>query len=1033
MNNLKIKAKNLINKFKESDNKFLSYVKHPLLTRKNTVISFLLIVLTVICIVFFSSLDRGGFYNYSTDDILQNYPFMESFVEDLKSGNLHLFDRNMLVGQSQAANAFYIPIDIFTFLVVVLSFFMNIEIAYSLINMLVPVCGALILMKVFFNKNYKNKTVFIGALIFVYGGMSQAYMVWPTFNELSFYAPLAMLVAETFLKDKKKWYLVPLFGLAVVLYNFYFAYMIFAFFMIYMFMMLFVSGKVDAVGKKGFYKNGEFWFYLVSSLCLLILGLGMGMTTFLPSMLYQLTETAPKSTDTFSLWKFPRTGHYFTIFIDLFFPSDPHNLMLGQAGDYVREHISLYMTTYGFVFLLYFFTKKGKQNRKLQFFILLFNILALFPLTSIILSAHTNAYVRWFFILYLINFSGMMKGLDMDSGQMKVKPVPFVLMEIVLLIGTAAFLIVLFGNIYAAHWLTSESNYSHQIAYGQFSGYGSTYNDLLPGFNLSIHLKPDDELYLPMMIVGIVVTLLYAAQLFLFKFKNLYKIMYIYLALELIGSAVAIFSYIPAVNKYYLDDKAYLEHAGTELEDNSNYDKDSVFKVVFDDTSTRSRSNSSKMEPNFNQGAFFHSFYDASLDDFLKDVTNNTQNWSKRESGIYNPIGNYLFNNKYMITNKGYSESDKPYDQEIYMNEAIFKKVYESPAKFKFRINEYYEVTDMPSAIVYDSYFNAKANYGFSSTETIQNMSNLLEHAYFSYDKEEEKSVNPFSSFFNKDESDDNLDKEPTTYSSSQLDLFDEYNLINDSSISNYIYSTYISNTEKDVKFGTSNHSYNVYNFDSESDSFKNTVLANENMYIYIGDKTRTASWEELFVVDTDGNVHNMFYNNLFREPGSTWIPDKLYIKIQDNRTPFVKASFYSNDVITDFIDRQSVYDTSMTINNSTLNIKTSLPSRAEGYIIKTPYTYSQDWIVDDDSSIKTINVDGGFLGILVKGDAGNVDVHISYVPAGLHTGIIVSVISIVCFSGMIVLIIIYKKKDKRTDIEKEIDIDIKDTLTLYT
>ena len=1033
MNNIKSKIKSLKEKFKNSDNSVALYLKHPLLTKKHTVISFLLIVLTVAFTVFFVSLYNGGFYNYKTDDIMQNYPFMQSFVEDLKSFNLHLFDRNMLVGQSQAANAFYIPIDIFTLAVIILSTFMNVEVAYSLINMLVPICGALILMKVFFDKGYKNKTVFIGALIFVYGGMSQAYMVWPTFNELSFYAPLAMLVVESFLKNKKKWYLVPLYGLAAVLYNFYFAYMLFAFFMIYMFIMLFVSGKVDFLGKKSFYKNKNFWFYLISSLCLIILGLGIGMTTFLPSLLYQLTETAPKSTDTFSLWKFPRTGHYFTIFIDLFFPSDPHNLMLGQAGDYVREHISLYTTTYGFIFLLYFFTKRGKANRKLQFFILLFNVLALFPLTSIILSAHTNAYVRWFFILYLINFSGMMKAIDSDSGMIKTKTVPFIIIETVLLIGTAAFILVLFGNIYAGHWLTSEANYSKQIAYGQLSGYGSTYNDLLPGFNLSIHLKPDDELYLPMMIVGIVVTLLYASQLFLFKFKNLYKIMYIYLALELIGSAIAIFSFAPDVNQYYLDDKGYLEHAGTELAENTSYDKDGVFKVVFDDTSTRSRKNSSKIEPNFNQAAFFHSFYDASIDDFMNNVANNYQSWSKRENGIYNPIGNYLFNNKYMITNKGYPESSRPYDQQIYMNETIFDKVYESPTKYQYRINEYYEAKDMPSAIVYDSYFDPKSNNGFSGSETISNMSKLLERAYFSYDEEEkEDSGNFITNFFSKEKTDSDAE-EPTTFSTKQKSLFSEYNLNFDDNFENYVYSSYISNIEKDASFENTSHKYNVYDFPSTDSYFINEFLKTDNMFIYIGDKTRTMAWEELFVVDTDGNVHNMFYSNLFREPSSTWIPDKLYIKMLDNRTPYVKYSLYSNDIIENFLNRQKAYNTELTINNSTLNITANLPLRSEGYIIKTPYTYSTDWTVNNDSSVKTINVDGGFLGILVKGDTGNLDVSISYVQKGLNLGIVISIISVSIFMILIILVYVIKKRDNRTLEEKKRDEETEDLLTLYT
>jgi hypothetical protein len=60
-----------------------------------------------------------------------------------------------------------------------------------------------------------------------------------------------------------------------------------------------------------------------------------------------------------SYWYFNKEGgtlvnfswrHYLTQWMNRFIPNDPHQLCLVEAGDYIREHATLYMTCGGLIF-----------------------------------------------------------------------------------------------------------------------------------------------------------------------------------------------------------------------------------------------------------------------------------------------------------------------------------------------------------------------------------------------------------------------------------------------------------------------------------------------------------------------------------------------------------------------------------------------------------------------------------------------------------------------------------------------------------
>ena len=89
--------------------------------------------------------------------------------------------------------------------------------------------------------------------------------------------------------------------------------------------------------------------------------------------------------------------------------------------------------------------------------------------------------------------------------------------------------------------------------------------------------------------------------------------------------------------------------------------------------------------------------------------------------------------------------------------------------------------------------------------------------------------------------------------------------------------------------------------------------------------------------------------------------------------------------------------------------------NNSNALIVKTAYTYSNDWKVVDNK-YETCNVDGGFLGVIIpKDNVGRINIDLKFVPAGFNMGMKLSSLGILLFfittAGIIIYGINQKKK----------------------
>lgn len=906
-------------------------------SRKKT---FSLLATILLCVLVFVVTVAGvnkGFFTYRTDDILQYYPFMTNFIEGMKSGSFSFFDKSVFAGQSFFADMYYVPLDIFTLLTFFLSFIFKVETAYSIINIFKVVSGCLLLFYVLTRQGFKNKTCFVVSLIYFFGGMTQCYFVFPVYLGIIFYAPLAMLIIDLFVEDKRNFYFIPLYVLIVVLYDFYLAYMLLAFLAIYLVATLFIKDKIALWGRKFFLINKEFYLNAIISISMILLGLAMSMFIFYPSYQYIINETSRNAGEQ-NLWFFSK-AHYFTIFLNYFLINEPHRLMLIGAGDYVREHVSFYMTGAGFIFLCYYFSFKGKENRRLQACILLINILSIFPVFSMIFSGNSVPYIRWFFIVFIFNLLGMTRAMDAHDMTIEASKFTKIVLRLIVLLYVIAFTYVILGNT-----------------------------------DLSIHLKVGDELFYVLIGAALGIAVIYFIFFSFFTKRKYQVFLKIFLGIELIGAGVAMFGYLEQTNQWYYVYNERIDMVENILMENTDYDKNGIYRVNFYDPSTKSISNASKLNNNFNFGSFFHSFYDTDLNVFMNDVMRESSKaWSRRANQIYNIQNNVLFSNRYIILVK---------EDNIAMS-SKYQLQHES------KYYQFYEL-DMEPFIIYDEAITSV------NTGTMINKLDLLMHyAYLPTNNISEEEKNKIT------------DLNIKFLSSNETKLHGETSA----------FSLRTSTASKHIINGNTYFSYDVIN-PSYTESRKNEII-NAPVYQFypLNSNVRKQDWEESYIIDTNGERHNMHYFTAYN--GGAYIPDKIYIKTPSlDSAPGVDFYIYDEGAYDSYLStqRNKYKNQEMTLRDSTLNLKATLTESNQIRIVKTPYTYSKDWVVQTEG-YETINVGGGFLGIIVPEGTTQMNVDIEFIPAGLEDGIKISTVAFAVFVvilGGYVVVFMTQKRDKK-------------------
>ena len=197
----KKKEKGFKSTFIKVKDKINNFFNKALSTNKGAV----LLLLSILSIVmmgyyFFIYFARDNFYQNWSDDSLQYYPFMIDFIDSIKSGTFSMFNYKNYLGASFFSDTYYIPLDVFTLIIFLLSFVFRTEIAMSIVEIIKLIFGSLAISMFLGMRGYKPRTIFLAGLLYFSSSGITCFSCFPCFTSLAFYLPFSLIIGHHFLK-----------------------------------------------------------------------------------------------------------------------------------------------------------------------------------------------------------------------------------------------------------------------------------------------------------------------------------------------------------------------------------------------------------------------------------------------------------------------------------------------------------------------------------------------------------------------------------------------------------------------------------------------------------------------------------------------------------------------------------------------------------------------------------------------------------------------------------------------------------------
>ena len=948
--------------------KILNFFNIVFNSKKYSFIFLTIILLIVTAILIIYPLTYNTFFNCNTDDIIQYHSYVIGFFNKLKTNTLSIYDTSLWGGTSFFASVYYLPLDLFLCLAFILSYIMPTEIAYVLSNILRIVAGCLVFYIFLTRKNFKIRVSIIASLILFVGGITEAEFVFPVYLGICFYAPLALLIVDLVVEHKKCYYLlIPLYTFVVIIYDYYIAYMLLALLCIYFVIAYHMYSKKFFLATKHFYIDLIKLFFFIG------IGLLIGAFIMVPSLFYVLNESSRTNSEfDHSFWYFTKwqdggyvlsIRHYFTGWMNLFSPNNPFNLALVEAGDYIREHYSLYITTGGLIYLILFFFTRGKKNHRLKFWVLLFNIMFLMPIFSMIFTVSKWAYSRWFFIPYMINIYAMaigMNDLDFKVGKKNfIKIFPMIILALGLI---------------------------------------STFYTLLNNPDIFIHYSSGDN-YFSLILIGssifIILYLIILLIYFIFQILGKEKIIklcphliLVTIILEVIFAGIVDFSTVGSTDYMYKHN--IMENEYYHLYD-LGYNPSEGYRINLYTDQGRSSANANVMFGMTNHGQFFQSFYNTPLNTYVKDIHADTSDsWSRGTILGYTLVNSPMFNYKYFIANKNFAGLYLPEKYYNLLDEKEDVKYYELKDAFNFIIYDSI-YTDLPFGA---SFYNdvSLLNYGYvkKPTKNIEAMN------------DEEKKQYDMAKLI----TDSNI--KIKTFDSIQKEIDDNYHIITKNlyNVSNKEFDGYfkydISSTEYDELFNMDS----IYILPRATDIAK---LEYDHMYIkhceYYDEVNEN---EETETKEKDTYFYPLHYNVLYKGYNYNSSPrQELWMEYKEQTNSKTITMYgYNYDIYDDFVEKQNEYkNRKFILNDNKINISFTNTS-TDTKIVKTGFTYSDDWKVEGD--YQTCNINGGFLGIIVKGDIKDVNINLTFIPKYYDSSLKLTALGCILYMGITISMLGY-------------------------
>ncbi len=1025
--------------FSNLQKSFTKYFTSCFSSRKKT---FKFIALLIFTVLFFIQAGiiaiNNSFYNNFSDDILQYYTIMIDFISSIKEGSLSLFNLNNYFGASIFSDIYYIPLDIFTFLTLGLSYIMPTEIAYSIMELFKVFLGVMTLAYYFHLKNMKNRTIFwMSIFYFVSGGMV-SYMAFPAFLSIMFYLPLGFIVIHYFF-HKKRW-IVPLFAVLIVFYNFYLAYMLLAFISFGYIIEYFKYQKFNLFH---FLKDG------IIFLSLLILGVLMAGIILLPSITFILEETY-RSQASFNSWivnigsyelELFQPEIYFRYLAKIFTEQRPV-AFYGFENDYGLEHISLYITIIGFVYMSYIFFMKDKISRVYKIAFLVFLIFMFFPIFSYVFSGTLDKpYTRWINLLPLFQVMALAHVFD-NYGFEKVK-----MTNITIIIGILLPLV------------------SFLIYY------------YIKKLNIDTHYAGKEAMTADTVLMGI--SIIYLIIILVFGWLKKFTVIKIALWIEVIVAVGYTYSG-PFAFRGKIDVFNNMQEINDFLEENLEQDE---FYRVYVDMSRLSveKTNFNRMTVFPTNTYIFHSWTDSETNAISKMIFNSNEYQSKSKMNYFGYYVNHFLGYKYiLVDNQNIYNFDTQYFKEIASNETF--ELYEMNYSQNFSVFSSYFYSDDSDSISYNSLKDLNSNFArqkvFINAAIIDidkeyDMDQYDLEYYNDVDNLSSSSISAYRTYtgdlivttgYDETGNQDEIEREFFIYDEDTIDvifnagalyikfadssrkisdlskngvfmefedgnrkLCEPYNLGADQTESNAPFhfkcefwqrptKIYI---EKNEKLNSAPYlkvrAENAINAAAYLEYDLSQInLDSEEGFIFF-EMSLEKAFERMFVVDEYGNTYESldgfyYYNTK---------PDKIYLfktsgmySYSDLFNLRLRYVVQDSEDFEEIIPDDNISNKHLEISGSSINLTYNNKTiTTKDQIVIIPVAYSDDWEFTSSQIYDKISVSGGFLGVIIPKGTEMVDISLKFTPKYLDLGLYVSLGSLSVYLLIFVTPLMLKKK----------------------
>lgn len=967
---------------------------------KKTFVAIGLIVFTILFgIQIAIILLRNSFYNNFSDDIIQYYSIITDFVRQIKDGSISWFNLNNYFGASFFSDVYYVPLDIFTFGTFVLSYVVPTELAYSIFELVKILAGVLTFAYYLHMVGMKNRTVFWMAMVYFVSGGSVSFMAFPVFLSLVFYLPAALVVIQWFFQ-KKAW-VVPPFVLALILYDFYLGYTVLAFMS---FLFIIESFKRPNFDLKKFLVQGA------SFLGLILLGVAMSAAMLAPSILFILEDTY-RPEGFFDAWvvelgpitlRLFQPEIYIRIVAKIFTEQKPIGFY-GFENHYGQEHISLYITMVGFLYMNVVYFMKGRVSRVYKVAILVATIMMIFPLFSYVLSGTTDSpYTRWINMIPIVQTMILAHVFD-RYGFETVKPKYLTAIAVV---GLALLAFVL-----QYYWkrLATDTNFISRDVLT-----ADTYLMLFAGATIVL-----------VVVFAWIKRPVWIKRLFWIEF--VVAIAYAYTGPFAIANKIDTFQSMRSIDQFLTE----------------SIDDDEFFRVYVDlfrfDVE---RLNFNRMTTFPTNTEIFHSWTDKETNEIGRLLYQVNEYQTKDRMNAQALYLNHVLGYKYLLVD---GTKNFPLDSEIFVlkNQNAQYKLYEIAHSEPFQVYE--------SFITYQQFETVSSSINRVATQKLLLVNALLDQPiadalltetlvssapqlaslspartiseatlvqdvqngtqYYRYSNEDFQIGFPVGAIYLR-----STWLNPADYGRVYVEFNDgsqrECEVAADQTHQvkcefwqepTYIFfqRTERFNSVKAMQYrveaAIDSAAYLVYDFPSHAFSAEEGML-----FFQFSSGTKI---ERVFFADESGTISEAFQGYHYYSGGK---PKRMFVyKTNDmykESNLFFLSLRYVYDDLSDYTEQapdRFAENQSLTIKNGTIRLSyDNVSTTGNDQIVMIPVAYSEEWIVKN-GNYKTFPVSGGFLGILIPSDQETIDVTLKFVPKGWTTGLLVSLGATLVYAGI--------------------------------